>query len=79
VDGGVLMRSVVLNNQVVLGTVNAGRDAYEAAVTDLGRFMTSWPDAVRALITDRVPLEGAREALVTRGGGIKTVVEIGAA
>ena len=79
VDGGVLMRSVVLNNQVVLGTVNAGRDAYEAAVADLGRFMASWPDAVRALVTNHVPLEGAREALVARGDGIKTVVEIGAA
>jgi glucose 1-dehydrogenase len=79
VDGGVLMRSVVLNNQVVMGTVNAGRDAYEAAVADLGRFMACWPDAVRALITNHLPLEGAREALVARGGGIKTVVEIGAA
>ena len=35
VDGGAIMRSVVLNNQVLLGTVNAGRDAYEAAVADL--------------------------------------------
>jgi threonine dehydrogenase-like Zn-dependent dehydrogenase len=79
VDSGAIMRSVVLNNQVVLGTVNAGRDAYEAAVADLGRFVAAWPDAVRALITNRVPLEGAPGALTTRGDGIKTVVEIGAA
>jgi threonine dehydrogenase-like Zn-dependent dehydrogenase len=79
VDGGAVMRSVVLNNQVVLGTVNAGRDAYEAAVADLGRFMSGWPDAVRALVTDHVTLESVRTGLVTRGDGIKTVVEIGAA
>lgn len=78
IDGGAIMRSVVLNNQVLLGTVNAGRDAYEAAVADLGRFMERWPGAVRGLITNRVPLEGARAALLARGDGIKTVVEIGA-
>jgi len=76
VDSGVLMRSLVLGNQVLLGTVNAGRDAYQAAVADLSRFMQLWPDAVRALITDRVPLEGAPEVLTTRGSGIKTVVEL---
>ena len=75
-DGGAVMRSLVLNNQVLLGTVNAGRDAYDAAVADLGRFMASWPDAVRALITDRVPLERAPAALTTRGGGIKTVIDL---
>jgi glucose 1-dehydrogenase len=77
VDGGAIMRSVVLNNQVLLGTVNAGRDAYEAAVADLGTFLKLWPGAVRALITTRVTLDTVRDALVTRGDGIKTVVEIG--
>lgn len=76
VDSGALMRSLVLGNQVLLGTVNAGRDAFEAAVADLGRFMQRWPDAVRALITDRVALADAPGAMTTRGGGIKTVVEL---
>jgi threonine dehydrogenase-like Zn-dependent dehydrogenase len=76
VDAGELMRSLVLNNQVVLGTVNAGRDAYEAAVADLGRFMKRWPDAVRALLTTRVALADAPAALSTPPQGIKTVVEI---
>lgn len=75
-DSGVLMRSLVLGNQVLLGTVNAGRDAFEAAVVDLARFMERWPDAVRALITDRVPLERAPEVMAARSGGIKTVVEL---
>ncbi len=76
VDGGAVMRSLVLNNQVLLGTVNAGRDAYRAAVTDLGLFMEKWPAAVRALITSHVALADAPAALLARGGGIKTVVDV---
>lgn len=76
-DGGELMRGLVLKNQVALGTVNAGRDAYEAAVADLGRFMERWPAAVRALITHHVPLADAPRALTSPPEGIKTVIEIG--
>jgi threonine dehydrogenase-like Zn-dependent dehydrogenase len=76
VDGSELMRSVVLRNQLVLGTVNAGRDAYEAAVADLGRFMERWPDAVRALLTTRVTMAEAPGALTTPPSGIKTVIEL---
>ncbi len=75
-DGSVVMRSLVLRNQVLMGTVNAGRDAFERAVADLGRFHAQWPDAVRALITARVALEDAPAALLARGAGIKTVVRL---
>jgi threonine dehydrogenase-like Zn-dependent dehydrogenase len=75
-DSGALMRGLVLGNQVLLGTVNAGRDAFEAAVRDLEQFMQRWPDAVRALITDHVPLEQVPQMMATRGSGIKTVVDL---
>jgi threonine dehydrogenase-like Zn-dependent dehydrogenase len=78
VDGGALMRSVVLGNQVLLGSVNAGRDAYEAAVADLGRFVDRWPDVVRGLITNRVAIADAPAALTSPPAGIKTVIEIAA-
>ena len=51
VDTDRLMRDLVLKNQVMLGTVNAGKDAFDAAIRDLGQFMIRWPDAVRRLIT----------------------------
>ena len=73
-----IMRSLVLRNQVVLGTVNAGRGAFEAAVRDLGRFMELWPEATRALITGRFPVERSPELLSGAAGGIKSVVSIGA-
>jgi hypothetical protein len=64
----------VLNNQVLLGTVNAGRDAFEAAIRDIGIFMERWPDTVRKLITGRFAPEDHEELLFGRRGGIKNVI-----
>jgi len=69
------MRSLVLNNQIILGTVNAGRSDYELAIRTLEQFMTLFPSAVRSLI-QRGPLDAAPEALET-GRGIKDVVVFG--
>src|SRR5262249_51327943 len=38
VDAASVVRTLVLRNQVVVGTINAGDDAFEAAVRDLGAF-----------------------------------------
>jgi glucose 1-dehydrogenase len=72
-----IMRNIVLENQMILGTVNASRAAFEAAVGYLGQFMTLFPESVRKLITDRVSLEEAPELLRTPGG-IKQVLTIAA-
>ncbi|HKY06816.1 MAG TPA: glucose 1-dehydrogenase, partial [Candidatus Binatia bacterium] len=47
IDTDLMMRNLVLKNQVVFGTVNAGRDAFEASIRDLGVFFDRWPEAVR--------------------------------
>jgi threonine dehydrogenase-like Zn-dependent dehydrogenase len=70
-----IMRSIVLENQVLFGTVNASRAAFEASIRTLEQFMTLFPDAVRGLITERVGLADAPE-LLKRRGGIKQVVEL---
>ncbi len=70
-----IMRSIVLKNQVLFGTVNASRSAFEASVRHLEQFMALFPDAVRALITERASLEQA-PALLRRAGGIKQVVAL---
>jgi threonine dehydrogenase-like Zn-dependent dehydrogenase len=72
-----IMRRIVLNNQVLFGTVNASRAAFEAAVRQLEQFMGLFPDAVRGLITERAKLEDA-PALLHRGRGIKQVVALAA-
>lgn len=74
-DTDSIMRSIVLRNQLVFGTVNAGRSSYEAAIHKLEQFMTLFPASVRRLITGRSPLEGAKD-LLTRHDGIKQVVQV---
>ena len=74
VDTDVIMRNLVLKNQAVFGTVNAGHEAFEAAVRDLTVFAQRWPAAVRALITGRYPVEAYRDLLVGPPQGIKNVL-----
>ena len=52
-----IMRDLVLKNQLILGTVNAPRSAFEAAVADLEAFQRRWGEAVRGLITGRHRME----------------------
>ncbi len=75
VDTDLWMRNMVLRNQIVFGTVNAGRDAFEAAARDLGEFQRRWPGALRGLISGRHPLGAHRELLLGRPGGIKHVLD----
>lgn len=74
VDTDLIMRDLVLKNQVVFGTVNASRATFEDAVCDLGIFMQRWPDAVRALITGRYSIDAYRQLLLTDPTGIKNVI-----
>lgn len=69
-----ILRNAVLKNQVVLGTVNAGREDYEAAAQDILRFEQKWPGVCRRLISKRVKIEECREALFSPGQEIKTAV-----
>jgi threonine dehydrogenase-like Zn-dependent dehydrogenase len=70
-----IMRDIVLKNQVLFGTVNASRGAFEAAVRQLEQFMGLFPRALRGLITHRAKLEDVPE-LLRRPSGIKQVVEL---
>jgi threonine dehydrogenase-like Zn-dependent dehydrogenase len=75
IDAERIMRNLVLNNQVLCGTVNAGRASFEEGGRDLGSFMQRFPAAVRALITARMTLDDARDALLAKGG-IKSVITV---
>jgi threonine dehydrogenase-like Zn-dependent dehydrogenase len=76
-DTDTIMRNLVLKNQCLLGTVNAGKDAFEHAVADLVSFYAKWPDAVRALITGRYAIDDFAEPIL-RPQGIKNIIEIAA-
>jgi glucose 1-dehydrogenase len=75
-DIGGFNRDVVLENDVVFGTVNANRRHYEAAAAALGTADRDW---LRALITRRVPLDRWHEALERRPGDVKVVVDLSSA
>jgi threonine dehydrogenase-like Zn-dependent dehydrogenase len=72
-DADLLMRNLVLKNQLVFGTVNAGREAFEAAIKDLEKFVQKWPAAVRSIITRRYPIEAYADVLLGKPGGIKNI------
>jgi D-arabinose 1-dehydrogenase-like Zn-dependent alcohol dehydrogenase len=68
-----LLVPLINHNQVVLGTVNAGPDAFARAVVDLRGFSDRWPAAVRSLITGRYPPEQFREPIL-KSPGIKNTI-----
>ncbi len=76
-DAGTLMRDIVLKNQVVLGTVNAPKVAFENGLRDLAEFRKRWPEAVRRLITGYLPIDRFTETVKrTNPDEIKTVLNI---
>ncbi len=72
VDVGNLNRTMVLDNDVVFGTVNANRAHYEAAAQALQRADKSWLDR---LVTRRVPPEQWTKSLEPEPDDIKVVVD----
>jgi threonine dehydrogenase-like Zn-dependent dehydrogenase len=73
-DPARLMRDMVLKNQVLLGTVNAGPDAFAAAIRDLQEFKMRWPELVERLIGGRYRPDQATELIFGRPMGIKSVI-----
>jgi threonine dehydrogenase-like Zn-dependent dehydrogenase len=76
VAGDAIMKNVVLQNQVVLGTVNASRADFERAVADLAQFVERWPDATRSIISGRFPMDSFCEQAGAHEG-IKRVITVG--
>jgi threonine dehydrogenase-like Zn-dependent dehydrogenase len=71
-DFGPFNRTMVLNNDVVFGSVNANRRHYELAAKSLASADSEW---LERLISRRVPLSNWQEALEHRPDDIKVVVD----
>jgi threonine dehydrogenase-like Zn-dependent dehydrogenase len=76
VDTDEIMRNMVLNNQIVLGSVNAPPQAFQAAIQHLAIFSQRWPETLRSVITGRFPLERALDVLQGQPGGVKNVIAV---
>jgi threonine dehydrogenase-like Zn-dependent dehydrogenase len=70
-----IMKDIVLNNQAIVGTVNAGRSAFALAIQKLEQAMYLVPDSVRGIITNRVGLDAAPDML-REPHGVKDIVRI---
>ncbi len=76
VDTDLLMRQMVLKNQVLVGTVNAPRSAFENAIADLEAFDAKFPAAIRNVITRRYAIDEHADLLLGRAPGIKNVISM---
>lgn len=77
VSGGRLLRELVLENQAIVGSVNANRTYFERGVTHLAEFGARWGDVAERLVTERRPLEQFADALEGKSGSaIKSVLTV---
>lgn len=75
-SGAELMRQLVLDNQVMVGSVNAARDHFQMAVEDLQSAQRCWGDLLGQLITQKVPYTDFTAALTRRSkDDIKVIIE----
>jgi glucose 1-dehydrogenase len=73
VDAGADNRQIVLENDVVVGSVNANLRHYRGAAEALARADLDW---LQRLITRRIPLARFAEALTARDDDIKVVLAL---
>jgi glucose 1-dehydrogenase len=73
VDAGQLGRDIVLENDVIFGSVNANLAHYRLAAEALASADHSW---LERMITRRVPLAHFEEALDSRPDDVKVVLDL---
>lgn len=73
VDAGTLNRQMVLENDVVFGSVNANRRHYELGAEALAAADPGW---LGRLITRRVPLSSWRDAYTRQPDDVKVVLDL---
>ena len=70
------MQQLVLKNQLIIGSVNAIMEHFAMAVADLEASMKQWPDAIKRVITEKIPYTQFNQALHQHSvDEIKVVVE----
>lgn len=74
--GDELMRQMVLNNQILIGSVNAGKEHFKMAVDDLIKAADQWGNIVRKMITERINISDYKQAFDKHSSDeIKMIIE----
>ena len=77
VDAAQLVRQIVRNNQVVVGSVNSNRSHFEAALKDIPAINTRFGGMLDEMITHRFKLHDYDQIFtLTDPQHIKTVIEV---
>lgn len=66
IPGAEILEQMVLKNQILLGSVNAGHHHFEQAVADLETAHTRWPGLLEKIITSRTNYQEYEKALSSR-------------
>ncbi|AMV35860.1 glucose 1-dehydrogenase [Planctomyces sp. SH-PL62] len=72
-DAGALNKSMVLENDVVFGSVNANRRHYEKAADALARADAGW---LKRIVNRSVPLDAWADALARRPDDVKPIIQL---
>ena len=76
IPAAAIIRKLVLNNQAMLGSVNAARDHFQMAADDLSAAQGRWGTLIVHLITHRFPVADFAAAFQSHTSDeIKAVIE----
>jgi threonine dehydrogenase-like Zn-dependent dehydrogenase len=73
-DAGQVMERLVLNNQLIVGSVNASKDHWAQAVKDLEEANAKFHGIIDKLITHRIPHQKLENAFLSSPSEIKKVI-----
>lgn len=77
VDAAQLVRQLVRQNQVLVGSVNSNRSHFEMALRDMGEVDSRFNGVLQAMLTHRYRLEEYEKVFEPRGPEhVKTVIEV---
>lgn len=78
VDAAQLVRQIVRNNQVIVGSVNSNRSHFEMALKDIPSINSRFGSMLEEMITHRFKLKDYKRIFTPPDEGhIKTVIEVG--
>ncbi|MGC2289567.1 MAG: glucose 1-dehydrogenase [Thermoplasmata archaeon] len=78
IPAGEILRKLVLQNQAIVGSVNANRRYFEAGLRHLTAFRRRWGTVAEHVVSQRLPWTEFSSVLTgSRPEGIKTVLTIG--
>lgn len=71
-----LLQQMVLKNQLMLGSVNAGLDDFHQGIRDLEQALDRYPQFLEGFISNRFPVDAFETAFAQHGQeGIKSIIE----